>query len=78
MIKAILFDLFFTLIYPNYSNNKNEYDVLGITMEEWEHYAENDELYNERALGAVKSEKEIIEKIIALNACSSVTEDPVN
>ena len=63
MIKAIFFDLFFTLIYPKYSD-RNEYDVLGISAMEWEKYAENDHLYRERALGNVQTEKEIIDKIV--------------
>ncbi len=63
MTKAIFFDLFFTLIYPKYSD-ENEYDVLGITAKEWETYAEDSRLYNERALGNVQTEKEIIDKIV--------------
>ena len=66
MIKAIYFDLFFTLIVPRYENENNEFTILGITAEEWEYYAENDALYRERALGLVKNEKEIIEKIAAI------------
>lgn len=65
MMKAIYFDLFFTLIVPRYEKENNEFTILGITAEEWEHYAENDALYRERALGLVKSEEEIIEKILA-------------
>lgn len=37
-----------------------------MTVGEWEQYAENDILYHERALGFVKTEKEIIDKIISL------------
>ncbi|BCJ94457.1 haloacid dehalogenase [Anaerocolumna cellulosilytica] len=65
MIKAIFFDLFFTLINPKYSR-ENEYDVLGISAAEWEKYAEDDVLYEERARGRVKSEKEIIDKIVRM------------
>lgn len=64
MIKAVFFDLFFTLIYPQYSTGKNEYDVVGISAEEWEHYAENDDVYKARALGEIKDEREIIDRII--------------
>ncbi len=64
MIKAVFFDLFFTLIYPQYFTGKNEFDVVGISAEEWEHYAENNDLYKERALGEIKDEREIIDKII--------------
>ncbi len=63
MVKAIFFDLFFTLIYPKYSD-KNEYDVLGISAMEWEKYAEDNHLYRERALGNVQTEREIIDKIV--------------
>ncbi len=50
MTKAVFFDLFFTLIYPKYSEI-NEYDVIGISASEWEKYSENDVLYYERAIG---------------------------
>lgn len=66
IIKAVFFDLFFTLIYPRYTESENEYDVLSITKEEWEYYAENEVLYNERAIGKLKDESEIIEKIAAI------------
>lgn len=66
MIKAIYFDLFFTLIVPTYEKANNEYDILNLAVGEWEEYAENETLYYERALGFVKTEKEIIEKIISL------------
>lgn len=66
MVKAIFFDLFFTLIVPNYLEENNEYDVLKLRKEEWESYAENDELYRERALGIINDEVIIIKKILAL------------
>lgn len=66
MIKAIYFDLFFTLIVPVYEKANNEYNILGLSVDEWEQYAENDTLYRERALGLVKNEKEIIDKIMSL------------
>lgn len=66
MIKAIYFDLFFTLIVPAYEKTNNEYDILSLSVSEWEQYAENDILYQERALGFVKTEIEIIDKIISL------------
>lgn len=65
MIRAVYFDLFFTLIVPEYKNTGNEFDILNLSVDEWENYAENDVLYQERALGLIKSEKEIIDKIIA-------------
>jgi len=66
MIKAIYFDLFFTLIVPTYQKTNNEYDILNLSVNEWEQYAENDILYHERALGSVKTEEEIIDKIMSL------------
>lgn len=66
MIKAIYFDLFFTLIVPAYEKTNNEYDILNLSVSEWEQYAENDILYHERALGIVKTEIEIIDKIMSL------------
>ena len=65
MIKAIYFDLFFTLIVPTYSKANNEFDILDLSANEWENYAESDVLYQERALGLVKSEKDIIDKIVS-------------
>lgn len=66
MIKAIFSDLFFTLIYPHYSIEDNEFDILNITKEEWEECAENPVLYEERALGKLDSEDEIMIKILNL------------
>ena len=66
MIKAVYFDLFFTLIVPSYEKTNNEYDILHLSMTEWENYAENDMLYQERALGRVKSEMEIIDRIVSV------------
>lgn len=66
MIKAIYFDLFFTLIVPTYEKTNNEYNILNLSVSEWEQYAENDILYHERALGFVKTEMEIIDKIMSL------------
>ncbi|MCM1039690.1 MAG: HAD-IA family hydrolase [Ruminococcus sp.] len=65
MIKAIYFDLFYTLIIPAYDKENNEFEIVNLSMREWEKYAEADFLYQERALGLVKSEAEIIEKIVA-------------
>lgn len=65
MIKAIYFDLFFTLITPTYQKEINEFSILNLSIDEWEKYAENDMLYRERALGLVKTETEIIDRIIS-------------
>lgn len=66
MVKAIYFDLFFTLIVPTYGRVNNEYHLLNLSVGEWEQYAENDALYRERALGLVKNEMEIINRIVSL------------
>ena len=56
-IDVIFFDLFFTLITPQYNDFRNENDVLGISKDEWEKYAEDGELYLERATGREKIHK---------------------
>ncbi|MDE5860422.1 MAG: HAD family hydrolase, partial [Oscillospiraceae bacterium] len=66
MIKAIYFDLFFTLIIPAYEKTNNEFDILNLPVGEWEQYAENEILYRERALGLVKTETEIIDRITSI------------
>ncbi|MDT8719549.1 HAD family hydrolase [Clostridium sp. 19966] len=63
-IKVIMFDLFFTLVVPKYSYFRNENDVLSITKEEWEKYAEDEKLYLKRALGQEKNPEKIIENIL--------------
>jgi len=62
-IDVVFFDLFFTLVTPKYSDSRNENDVLGITKEEWEKYAEDDELYLKRATSKNISPEQIIEDI---------------
>lgn len=62
-IKVLFFDLFFTLIVPKYHKGRNEYDVPGMTREEWEVYAEDPVLYTERASGKLKDPKKIINRI---------------
>jgi putative hydrolase of the HAD superfamily len=62
--KIIYFDLFFTLITPSYCEGKNEYDVLNMTKDEWELYAEENTLYQKRATGLVMSGMEIINDIV--------------
>lgn len=69
MTKAVFFDLFFTLINPRYSDI-NEYNVVGISAMEWEKYAEDSTLYRERALGNVRTEKEIIDRIVDIMPCN--------
>lgn len=66
MINTICFDLFFTLVKPCYSSNEleNEYSVLGLTQNQWEHYAEDETLYEARALGQVNNSEEIVALIL--------------
>lgn len=63
-ITVVLFDLFFTLITPKYNDLRNENDVLKISIEEWETYAEDSELYEKRAIGKEKVPIKIIEEIM--------------
>ncbi|SHJ09198.1 putative hydrolase of the HAD superfamily [Clostridium cavendishii DSM 21758] len=63
-INVIFFDLFFTLVTPRYNDLRNENDVLKITKEEWEIYAEDKDLYEKRATGKEKVNMKIIEDII--------------
>jgi len=63
MIRAVFFDLFFTLVVPKFSQPVNENDVLGLSVEEWQRYAESNGLYIERASGLIRDESEIIRKI---------------
>lgn len=71
MIKAVFFDLFFTLVKPDYAKEEaeNEYGVLAMGRQEWERYAEDEALYRERALGNVTDERIIIEKIAQILPC---------
>ncbi len=61
---AAFFDLFFTLTSPSYSLERNENDVLGLTIQEWETFAESQSLYCERAVGKIKDGYTIIERIV--------------
>ncbi|WP_297430104.1 HAD family hydrolase [Clostridium sp.] len=63
-INVVFFDLFFTLVTPKYNDLKNENDVLGITIEEWEKYAEDDEVYLKRATSKNINPEQIVEDII--------------
>lgn len=63
-VNVVFFDLFFTLITPEYSGMRNENDVLGLTRTEWETYAEDDELYLKRASGKEKNPQQIIRDIV--------------
>lgn len=64
-IDVIFFDLFFTLIKPEYHPTRNENDILGLSIKEWEDYAENKELYLKRAITKGMTSMEIIDEIAA-------------
>lgn len=63
-IEVIFFDLFYTLVEPNYGSSKNEYDIFKLDKFEWEKLSEDSELYYERATGKVNNPREIIKAII--------------
>ena len=63
-MKTVFFDLFFTLADLEYQQ-ENEFTVLNITREQWEASAENTAVYNLRATGGVKSEKEMLQSMVA-------------
>ncbi len=65
MCKAVLFfDLFFTLIEPKYSSGLNENDILGVSVDQWESIAEDQELYVRRATGQVQNHLQMIDEIV--------------
>lgn len=64
MKKAVFFDLFFTLANLEYQQ-ENEFTLLGISRSEWESSAENPQVYNLRATGRIKDEKEMIKSMVA-------------
>lgn len=64
MKKCVLFDLFFTLADLEYQRI-NEFTFLGISRQEWENSAENPAVYSLRATGCVKSEKNMLETMVA-------------
>lgn len=70
--EVLFFDLFFTLVTPKYNGMRNENDVLSLSREEWERYAEDDHLYFQRATGKVNHPHMIIQSIIdKMNLCVS-------
>ncbi|ADL52473.1 HAD family hydrolase [Clostridium cellulovorans] len=64
-IDVILFDLFFTLVTPRYNDFKNENDIIGMSVEEWEEHSEDSELYLKRATGKEINPQQIIENIVS-------------
>lgn len=73
MKKAVFFDLFFTLANLEYQN-ENEFTLLNISRKEWEASAENADVYHQRATGKLKTEKEMLESMVA-DLPFSVTEN---
>lgn len=63
-MKAVFFDLFFTLANLEYQA-ENEFTLLGISRKEWENSAESPQVYSLRATGKVKTELEMIETMVA-------------
>ena len=63
-MKAVFFDLFFTLANLEYQQ-VNEFSLLGISRSQWENSAENPTSYAFRAIGKVKTEKEMLESMVA-------------
>ena len=64
MKKAVFFDLFFTLADLEYQS-ENEFTLLNISRKEWEASAENADVYRLRATGKLKTEKEMLESMVA-------------
>ena len=64
MKKAVFFDLFFTLANLEYQS-ENEFTLLNISRQEWEASAENADVYQQRATGKLKTEKEMLESMVA-------------
>lgn len=64
-IKAVCFDLFFTLADPQCDLEHTESDPLGVTPEEWGRACWNDPLGTERGLGIIRTDRELIERACA-------------
>jgi len=66
MKKALLFDLFFTLIVPKYKKSGNEYDHLSISEDKWNEITANQDLYDRRASGQNTDPKTILRELVSL------------
>lgn len=64
MKKAVFFDLFFTLANLEYQS-ENEFTLLNISRREWEASAENADVYQQRATGKLKTERQMLESMVA-------------
>ncbi len=65
MIKAICFDMFFTLADPHRHLEHTVSDVLNMTVEEWNHYFWEPRLADDRGLGVIRTEEELMERIFS-------------
>lgn len=63
MKKAVFFDLFFTLANLEYQS-ENEFTLLNISRQEWEASAENADVYQQRATGKLKTERQMLESMV--------------
>lgn len=63
MKKAVFFDLFFTLANLEYQS-ENEFTLLNISRREWEASAENADVYQQRATGKLKTERQMLESMV--------------
>lgn len=63
MKEAVFFDLFFTLANLEYQS-ENEFTLLNISRQEWEASAENADVYQQRATGKLKTERQMLESMV--------------
>jgi len=68
--KAVLFDLFYTLIDPKRRPEETEWDAMGITEAQWDRYSEDDAVYARRATGRVTDLRQMFDEIAA---CGGLT-----
>ena len=66
MISAVCFDLFETLIEPHVELLATESAPLGISAKEWEAVHWEEKISNDRGLGRIKTEEELIDRLCAL------------
>ncbi|MCH4886222.1 HAD-IIIA family hydrolase [Acidaminobacter sp. JC074] len=66
--KALLFDLFFTLIVPKYTKGANEYDLLSISENRWNEITAHEGLYKKRASGKNLDPESILEELVGLTS----------
>lgn len=64
-VKAVCFDLFFTLADPHCELERTESEPLGISPDEWNHANWSEPLASERGLGIIKDDLEMIRRACA-------------